>query len=200
MYPAGPNWRDRYYATDLDVVLASVEKMNKHQCLDHTAPRYQRSNNTEAKPNTKQTQPESTPTPSSIRSQTLIGSSPFTVTSPASTHGFSPALHPSSTTSPEAPFSAPTPSSSSANVTYCPHCPTTFTGSPRNRNSNLKRHMRTTHGHGNVVGLMCTVCGRTISRSDNLGKHMRKAHPEETGTTVGQAGARKRRRSTEEAE
>ncbi|KAF6232232.1 hypothetical protein HO173_009615 [Letharia columbiana] len=196
MHEAGPNWRDRCYATDLDTVLASVVEMDNRQRLEHIVPRHRRDTNVNAMPGIKQTWAESVPTPSSIENQTLIGSSPSTVASPTFTTGYSPASQPSSTTSPESSFSAQSPSLPRTEVTHCPLCPALFTGSARDRTSNLRRHMRTSRDHGNAVGLLCTMpgCGANLSRSDNLGKHIRTLHQGDTGTRLRRQGARIRRR------
>ncbi len=199
MHETGPKWRDRYYATDLDVVLASVVEMDNRQRPEHCRRRY---TNVNVIPDNVQTWSQSTPKPSPIESQTLMGSSLSAVTSPTFTGRYSHVAQPSPSTSPESSFSAPTPSSSSADATRCPHCPALFTGSARDRSSNLRRHMRTTREHGNAVGLLCTVpgCGAMLSRSDNLGKHMRTVHRADTGAMLTRAGAQKRRRDTEGAE
>lgn len=194
MHQVGPNWRDRYYATDLDVVLASVMEMDNRQSLDDNASR-QRNKDVNAIPDTTYTWPESVSIPTSIPDRTLIGSPLSTMTDPIITCVYSPTTQPSSTTSPESSFSAPTPSSSSIAVARCPLCPVVFTGSVRDRNSNLRRHMRTTRDHGNAVGLLCTVsgCGAILTRSDNLGKHIRTVHGGNTGAMLRRHGAKRRK-------
>ena len=144
-----------------------------------------------------------TPTDSS---PCTLTSSPYTPTSPSFTNGSSPTTQPSAVTSPESSVSGPSPSSSS-DMSHCPHCPATFTGTPRNRSSNLKRHMRTTRDrdHGNTVGLQCRVsgCNTVISRTDNLAKHMRTVHADKTNAikaTFGRKGAGKRRTYEDTAE
>lgn len=201
MYEVGLNWRDRYYSTHLDTVLASVVEMDTRERLKQIVPRHQRNINVNPVPNIKHPSNEGKLTPSSTESQTLIGSSPSSITSPCFTSGSSPTNQPSSTTSPDSSFSTPSPSSST-NVTYCPLCPALFTGSLRDRSSNLRRHMRTTRNHGSSVGLLCDVsgCNAVISRSDNLGKHMRTVHGGDPRTTLKRQGAGKRRRDTEGAE
>ena len=204
MHKAGPNWRDRFYATDLDMVLASFVEKDNHQRLNHIVARHQRYTNVNAMPDDLHTWPESTPTPFSIESQTLIRSSLSTITSPTFTSGYSPPAQPSLTTSPGSSFSAPTPSSSSStDITRCPQCPALFTGSARDRNSNLRRHIRTTRDHGNEVGHLCSVsgCGKILSRRDNLNKHVRMVHGgDNTGAVLRRAGAKKKRRCAEDGE
>ena len=204
MYKAGPNWRDRYYATHLDMILASLVEIDNRQRFDHIIARHQHYTNAKAMPDDMQTWPESTPTPSSSQSQTLIGSSLSTITSTTFTGGYSPPIQPSSTTSPGSSFSAQTPSSSSSTeITRCPQCPAFFTGSARDRNSNLRRHKRTMRDHGNEVGHLCSVegCGKIFSRTDNLGKHVRTVHGgDDAGEVLRRAGAMKRRRYTEDGE
>lgn len=199
MHEAGPNWRDRCYATHLDTVLASIVEMDT-QRLKQIRPCHQSKINVEPMPGAKHTLAESIPTPSSTQSQTLVGSSPITSASPTFTSGSSPTIQSSSMTSPESAFSAQSPSSST-DVTHCPLCSALFTGSLRDRSSNLRRHMRTTRNHGSVVGLLCTVpgCNAVISRSDNLVKHIRTVHEGDTGT-LRQQVARKRRRDGNAAE
>ena len=201
MHGAGLDWRDPCYATHLETVLVSCMEMDTRQRLKEIVPRHRSHPNVNAMPDIKQTCAESIATPSCIESQTLIGSSPSIVASPTYTSGCSPATLPSSTTSPESSFSAPSLSLSSTDVTRCPLCPTLFTGAARDRTSNLRRHMRTMRDHGNAVGLLCTVpgCGSILSRSDNLGKHMRTVHQGDTGTMLRQ-DARKRRRDGDAAE
>lgn len=193
MHEEGPNWRDRFYATEIDEILTSLE---------HIDNRYRRRTSVNSMPEMVQTLTESIPTPSSIESQTLIGSPLSAFTSPTVVGGYSPPTQSSSTTSPESSFSAPTPSSSRTDVERCPKCPAVFTGSPRDRASNLRRHMRTTREHGNAVGLLCPIpgCGVTLSRSDNLGKHIKTVHGGDTDAVLRRADARKRRRYTEGSE
>ena len=200
MYKAGSNWRDRYHATDLDMVLASLVEMDNRQHLDHPKTRRRHCTDVNAMHEKIQLRPESISTPSSIGSQTVMDSMLCALSSPTLTGEYSPATLPSSNTSPESSFSAPTPYSTSSNVRRCTLCPALFTGSARDSASNLRRHMRTTRDHGNAVGLPCTVCGSTISRSDNLGKHMRTVHGEDTGALLRRASSRKRRRDTKNAE
>ncbi len=202
MHEAGLNWRDRCYAIHLDTVLASIVEMDTRQRLKQIVPRHQRNPNVNPKPDSQKSTAESIRTPSSTESQTPIDSSPSTVTSPIFTIRSSPATQPSSTTSPESSFTAPSPSSSCTDVTRCSLCPALFTGAARDRSSNLRRHMRWTRDHGNAVGLLCTVsgCGAILSRSDNLGKHIRTVHQGDTDTMLREQGARKRRRDADAAE
>lgn len=193
MHEEGPNWRDRFYATEIEEILTSLE---------HIDNRYRSRNDVNSMHETMQTLPESTPTPSSFESQTLIGSSPSAVTSPVFTGGYSLATQPSSITSPESSFSVPTVSPSSNDVSRCPKCQTAFHGSVRYRASNLRRHMLRTLGCGNAVGCPCPMpgCGSVLSRSDNLGQHMRMVHGGDTDAVARESGARKRRRYTEGTE
>ena len=172
-----------------------------NQRLKQIVPRHPHEPDVSPTPTTKQTLLESIPTPPSTGSQTLVGSSPSTITSPTFAGGSSPTTQPSPSTSSQSSFSAPSPASST-DVTHCHLCPAIFTGSPRDRSSNLRRHMRTTRDHGSVVGLLCTVpgCNATISRSDNLVKHIRTVHEGNTSTTLRQQDSRKRRRSGNAAE
>ena len=175
MHEAGPNWRNRCYDTDIDLVIASLVEIDNRQHLDHIETRRRRHTNVNTMAPDMQTLSESSPTPLSMEKQTPIRPALSIATSPTYSNEYSPAFRPSSTSSPESSFSAPTPSSSSTDVTRCSLCSTVFTGSKRDRASNLRRHERTTVGHGNAVGLACTMpgCKAIFSRSDNLAKHMR---------------------------
>lgn len=201
MNKAGLHWRDRHYATHLDTVLASAVEMNNRQRLQRILPRHQPDTQSNPLSDINQKLKESIPMPSSVERRTLIALSPFMSTSPVSPSGFSPRTQPSSITSPQSSFSA-SPSSSSTDVTHCSLCPALFTGSLRDRSSNLRRHVRTTRNHGNMVGHMCTVpgCNVVISRSDNLGKHLRTVHEGNQSTTLRRQGARKRRRDRDSPE
>lgn len=187
----GPDWRDQFYATEIKEVLASIEKIDKG---------YRRGINVYSIPETMQILPETAPTPSSFESQTLIGSSLSTVTSPFFTGGYSLATQPSSITSPESSSSELTASPSSNDVLRCPKCLEPFHGSARA--SNLNRHMRRTRGCGNTAGCPCPKpgCGMVLSRSDNLGQHIKTVHGGDTDAVVGETGARKRRKYTESTE
>ena len=175
MHEAGPNWRNRCYATHIDVVSASLVEMHNRQHLDRVETRRRRDTNLNAMAPNTQPLPESTSTSPSAEMQTPISTSLSIFTSPTYTGEYSPT---NTTTSPESSFSATTPSSSSPDVTRCPSCPAVFKGSKRDRKSNLRRHTRTKAGHVNVVGLPCKVpgCNAILSRSDNLDKHMRQVH------------------------
>ena len=183
MHEAGPNWRNRCYATDIVLVIASLVEIDNRQHLDHIDTRRRRHINVNAMAPDMQMLSKSSPTPPLMEKKTPFRTPLSIATSPTYSSEYSPAFRPSSTSSPESSFSAPTPSSSSTDVTRCPLCSAVFRGSKRDRESNLRRHKRTTVGHGNVVGLACTVpgCKAILSRSDNLGKHMRTVHGQMRG-------------------
>lgn len=200
MHEAGPNWRDRCYATHLDMVMVSIVEMAARQRLEQAVPR---GSKVDEDSDTRKTLAKINLDPSSTERQTPVDFSPCTMTSSTFTNASSPIIQPSATTTatPESSFSAPCPSSNT-NITHCPLCTTQFTGSRRDRSSNLRRHMRTTRNHGNFVGLLCTVpgCDAVISRSDNLVKHIRTVHEGDTSTMLRRQGARKRRRDGDTAE
>ena len=181
------------------MVLASVVEMENRQRIHCAVTSKRQYTNLNNMSESMHMLPESIPTPSYRDIQTPIGTPLSAATSPTLTGIYSPATQHSFTASPESSFSAPTPSSSSTDLTRCPLCPALFTGSARDRKSNLRRHMRTTRDHGNAVGLLCTVpgCGAEFSRSDNLGKHFKTVHGEDAGGMLRRAGARKRRRVSE---
>ena len=181
------------------MVLASALEMDKRQPPAQIDPYSDRKGNINAMRHTGQRSVDAISIVPSSGTQTPINSSPSTLTSPTFTNGSSPATQSSAVTSPETYFSGPSPSSSS-DVSHCPHCPATFTGTLPNRLSNLRRHMRTTRDHGNIVGLLCRVpgCNAVFSRTDNLAKHVRTVH-EDNGATLKRQGARKRRRDSDDA-
>lgn len=178
--------------------------MKNRQRREQIPPRHQSKTENTAVPDGKPMLAGGASMPLFTETRTPIGSLPSTTASPTHTHGFSPATQPSSTTSPVSSFSAASPSTSSTDVARCPLCPAVFTGSARDRTSNLKRHMRTTRNHGNAVGLSCTVpgCDAILSRSDNLGKHMRTVHQGQgdVGMILSRQDAKKRRRDIEGVE
>ena len=200
MHEAGPNWRDGYFATVLDMVLASALEMDNRQPPAQIDSYPDRKSDINAMRHTEQISVDGISIVPSSETQTSIVSSPSTLTSPTFTNGSSPATQSSAVTSPETLFSGPSPSSSS-DVSHCPHCPATFTGTPRNRSSNLRRHIRTTRDHGKIVGLLCSVpgCNTVFSRTDNLATHMRTVHADDTSATLRRQGARKRRRDSDDA-
>ena len=199
MHEAGLNWRDGYFATVLDMVLASALEMDRRQPPAQIDSYPDHKGDINAMRHTEQLSVSGISIVPSSEAQTPIDSSPSTLTSPTFTNGSSPATQLSAVTSPETSFSGPSPSSSS-DVSYCPHCPMIFTGTPRNRKSNLRRHIRTMRDHGSIVGLLCKVpgCNTVISRSDNLAKHMRTVH-EGNSATLKRRGAEKRRRDSDDA-
>ena len=199
MHEAGLTWRDGYFATVLNMVLASALEMDRRQPPAQIDPYPDRKIDVNAMSHSEQTPATGLSELASTEIQTPTDSSPYTLTSPTFTNGSSPMTLPSAVTSPETSFSGPSPSSSS-DRSYCPHCPATFTGTLRNRSSNLQRHLCTTPDHGNVVGLPCTVpgCNAVISRSDNLAKHMRTVH-DDNSATLKRRGAKKRRRDSDDA-
>jgi len=84
-------------------------------------------------------------------------------------------------------------------VTYCPSCNAKFTGNYQNRNSNLRRHLKTVHHHGQPLCCVEPGCGKICGRSDNLRKHRRIAHNIED--PIRQINlSKRRRRSTELAD
>ena len=69
-------------------------------------------------------------------------------------------------------------STSTDSAVRCLACSMTFTGSPQDANSNLRRHLRTSRRH-RVAGLKCPIPGcqaRGLMRSDNLGPHLQNHH------------------------
>ena len=172
MHEAGPNWRNRCYATDIVMVIASLVEIDNLQHLDHIETRRRRHTNINAMAANVQTLHESTSTPLSKERETPILTTLSIVTSPTYTGEYSSAFQTSPTTSPESSFSAPTASSSSTNITRCPLCPKVYKGC--SSGTNMRRHER--YAHGNKAKPRCPRCNAMLSRSDNLGKHMRTVH------------------------
>ena len=197
MHEAGLNWRDQYYATHLYLVLASALEMDNRKRTPQIVPCLDRTNDINAMPHTEQIPPIGISELASSEIQTPTNPSPCALTSPSFTSGSSPTTQSSAATSPETAFSGPS-SSSASGVSHCPYCPAFFTGTPRYRKSNLRRHIRTTRDHGSIVGLQCKVpgCSTVINRTDNLAKHMRTVHGDNTNATKAtfeRKGAGKRR-------
>ena len=196
MQKAGPDWRDRFYATDLEKVLAISQEIDNRHKKFATGKAILRKRPPCSDP--RQSHQERDPSPgrkiitSSIDSlpATLIPDMPTPLSQSTASH--------SSSMSPDSSFSqtSPTPSTStnSTQTTVCDLCKATFTG--EYQKSNYDRHMRTSKQHGGTSGLLCPIegCGAELFRSDNLAKHMRKAHQKMTPLRR-QGGNRRRKNS-----
>ena len=192
MQEAPMAWRDPFYITDLNKVLAISLEIDKSQqkaaqlsLHGHTAP---------ISPKRRLCDP--TWSKSLEKSKGLIDSSS---SSPiwnveSSTSSSQRAVSDSSTDSPDStfsPLSLPSPLSS-IDTTQC-DCGQVFRGLLQDRMSNLKRHIRTRHQSIDYFGCPVIRCDSTFNRQDNLNKHLRKAHPE-LGLS-GRRGLTKSRRS-----
>ena len=170
-------WRDRFYITDLNKVLAISLEIDKSQQRAAQVSLHGQSSpishkqwlcdSTWSKPlEEKSTLIES---PSSSSAWDLESS---TASSQSAASHFS-TDSPDSTFSP---LSLPSPLSS-IDTTCCEICGQAFTGLLQDRMSNLKRHIRTKHEIINDIQCPVHECDSTFNRRDNLNKHMRKAHP-----------------------
>ena len=168
------SWRDSYYATGLDNVLAlgiSATRRPNASVLGVAGP--ERPTASYSPPLTSRSQSESTAvSPLTATSYTSMGSSLFSMRGRSNTSPTT--VSPTLSSSPQySDILIP-----STETTYCKSCPAKFTGSPQDRKSNLQRHLRTTRRHEKIGGFRCPEqdCGMLLSRSDNLKNHMQTAH------------------------
>ena len=177
MQKAPIGWRDPFYVTDLNNVLAISLEIDKsqqraaqvslHGLTTPISPKRSLYDSTWSKP---------------LEEKRALIESPFLSSAwdlESSTVSSQSAASHISTNSPDptfSPLSLPSPLSS-IDTTYCEVCGQAFTGLLQDRMSNLKRHIRTKHE--SIDDFHCPVigCDSTFNRQDNLNKHMRKAHP-----------------------
>lgn len=177
MQKAPMGWRDPFYITDLNKVLAISLEIDKsqqraaqvslHGQSTPISPKQRLCDPSWSKPSEEKRALIESPSSSSVWD---LESS--TVSSQSAASHFS-------TDSPDSsfsPLSLPSPLSS-IDTTCCDVCGQVFTGLLQDRMSNLKRHIRSKHE--NIDDFQCPVieCDSTFNRQDNLNKHMRKAHP-----------------------
>ena len=189
-----PTWRNGYHASHIDHVQAvSIRLGIKRNSILASLTSVGYLGNAPADPSpiicetpsSAISNGSSTPTNSSAsRTSSITLTSPASSVSHDSNSGTNAAWTNSSTPSP----TARTPSSSPAGptalmqplpkkpVTFCPSCDAEFTGSPQNRTSNLRRHLRTVHHQGEPLYCDVSGCEKVCGRSDNLRKHRRNAH------------------------
>ena len=172
------NWRDPFYITDLDKVLAISLEIDKiHQRAARVSLHGQ---NTPISP--KQWLRDSTRSKPLDENRALIESPPSSSAwdLESSTVSSQSAASHSSTDSPDSiysPLSLPSPPSSSIDTTSCEVCGQEFKGLLQDRISNLKRHIRTRHESIDYFECPVVGCDSTFNRQDNLNKHIRKTHP-----------------------
>ena len=170
-------WRDPFYITDLNRVLAISLEIDKSQ--QKAAQISLHRHTTPISPKQRISGP--TWSKSLEKSRALIESSSSSSTwnVESSTLSSQRAVSDSSTDSPDStisPLSLPSPLSS-IETTCCDVCGQVFRGLLQDRMSNLKRHIRTRHESVDHFGCPVIGCNSTFNRQDNLNKHIRKAHP-----------------------
>ncbi len=170
-------WRDPFYITDLNKVLAiSLEIDNSQQKAAQISLRGQ---TTPISP--RQRLCDSTWSKPLEKTRALIESpsSSSTLDVESSTLSSQRAVSESSTDPPESTFSPsslPSPLSS-IDITCCEVCGQIFRGLLQDRKSNLKRHIATKHESIDVFQCRAIGCDSKFNRPDNLKKHIRKGHP-----------------------
>ena len=183
MSQSNPSWRNRYYAADLDKVQAISLELERPRC-QILSPTESASNrvillgqNVSCLETPTPASSHQDPSPTSTTSTTSIFSSPG---------GTSGSIYSGTSTQPSSLNSSPTeplPSPSngfsippfrSTPLLHCSTCGQAFKGAYRN--TNLQRHMRSTHFRR--VRLFCPEPGCSVecSRTDNLRKHRRVVH------------------------
>lgn len=188
MMQPNSSWRDSHYQEDLKQVLA-ISQTKPHSGNLHVDER-PRLDTALAVADQQRFYHESPSSAQSNQSSNSINSVTTTLT-PSTIAGssgspstndefiFTPEISPLSS-----PVELPTPDSSSLHppstakktLSRCEICKTTFSGSKRDRSSNLRRHMRDIHGQRSRLFCPEEDCDRSYSRSDNLLKHRRASH------------------------
>ena len=172
------SWRDPWLITDLDDIIARYLEMNKSQQIGCSLNHWpnisvlsviQPAQSILEAPasmvfdihacNLRDTSAIIT-TQTSINTSQKIGSSaPSAATSQTST------------CSPSGVLAIPT-----SEEGYCQSCSKTFMGTPRDRKSNLTRHIRTSHNKDSVFKCPKPGCSSKYTRTDNLNTHLREKH------------------------
>ena len=172
-------WRDPFFITDLNKVLAMFLEIDKSQQTAARKPPYvQRTPISPKRRLCRPTWSKSLEKRSALIESTSSSSTGNVEDSPLSSHR---AVADSSIDSPDSilsPLSLPSPLSSSTDTSSCEVCGQVFRGLlHQDRMSNLKRHIRTRHE--SIDHFECPVmgCDSTFNRQDNLNKHIRKTHP-----------------------
>ena len=166
------DWRDPFYITDLNKVLAISLEIDKRQ---------QSAARVSLHGQTTPISPERW-LHSSSWSRPLVESPPssFARDLESPTDSSQSAASHRSADSPDSiysPLSLPSPFSSSIDTTSCEVCGQVFRGLLQDRISNLKRHIRTRHESIDFFDCPVNGCDSTFNRQDNLNKHIRKTHP-----------------------
>ena len=177
MQQAPTNWRDPFYITDLNRVLAISLERDKTQ---QRAARVSLHSQTPISP--KHQLRESIWSEPLDENRVLIESPPSSSAwdLESSTVSSQRSASYSFTNSPDSicsPLSLPSPLSPSIDTTSCEACGQVFRGLLQDRISNLKRHHRTRHESIDFFECSVNGCHSTFNRQDNLNKHIRKTHP-----------------------
>ena len=171
-------WRDPFYITDLNKVLAMFLEMDESQQTAARMSLYvQRTTISPKRRLCRPTWSKSLEKKSALIESTPSSSIGNVEDSPVSSHR---AVAESSTNSPDSifsPLSLPSPLSSSTDTSSCEVCGQVFRGLLQYRMSNLKRHIRTRHESIDYFECPVIGCDSTFNRQDNLNKHIRKTHP-----------------------
>ncbi len=186
MGQSDPTWRDRYYATTLDLSLAKSFEIDKHQrseatesplinhrpsvsVLDVARPD-QVTRNASVVMTSLQTDDSPNVSPISTMSASSMQSSGTSTRDSTLT---SPTAYTESTSSEE--FTPPS-SPVQKQGARCHQCGKTFAGT--SCLTNLQRHLRFAKIHDNVATFECPNpgCGKRFGRSDNRNKHFQTAH------------------------
>ena len=171
-------WRDPFYITDLNKVLAMFLEIDKSQQTAARISLYvQRTPISPKRQLCRPTWSKSLEKKSALIESTSSSSIGNVEDSPVSSRR---AVADSSTDSPDSicsPLSLPSPLSSSTDTSSCEVCGQVFRGLLQDRMSNLKRHIRTRHESIDYFECPVVGCDSTFNRQDNLNKHIRKMHP-----------------------
>ena len=177
MQKAPLGWRDPFYITDLNKVLAISMEIDKSQQRAAQVSMHGQSTPISPKPglcNSTWSKPldEKRVLIKSPSSPSVWDMERSTASSESAASHFSI----DSSDSTVSPLSLPSPLSS-VDTLCCAECGQAFTGLLQDRMSNLKRHTKTKHQ--SIARFKCLVaeCDSDFNRQDNLNKHMRKAHP-----------------------
>ena len=175
MESSEPSWRNPYYVTDLDNVLALYLELNKRQQIGSSPNHW---------PNTSVFALLRSPPPIAQSTESLVsnshgsnlGASPASRTSQVLVNNSAP---PSEIASQGLTFPPPIALPTSVSeVEYCRPCSKAFKGTPQNRKSNFLRHLKTSRKHNRDAVYICPKpgCNSKHKRTDNLNKHLQTAH------------------------
>ena len=180
MEPSELSWRNPYYVTYLDKVLALYLELNKRQQIG-SSPNHWPNTSVFALLRSPPPIPQSTKSlvsnshggnlgasPASRTSRVLVDFSQRDNSAPPSEIGSQGLTFPP-------PIALPT---SVSEVEYCRPCSKAFKGTPQTRKSNFLRHIKTSREHNKDAVYICPMpgCNSKRRRTDNLNKHLKTAH------------------------